>query len=308
MLEGEVIEGERILVVGATGMVARPVVSALAQANEVWGAARFRDAAARQRLEGLGVRTVQLDLKEADFSSLPDDFGYVVNMAVGHPPNFDTALAVNAEAVGLLISHVRSARAFLHCSSTGVYQPAGERAVREDDPLGDNHRALLPTYSISKIAAEAVVRTCCRLFELPSVIARLNVPYGNGPCWPAMHLEMILSGQPVEVLPGGPSFYTPIHTDDVVRQVPLLLGAASVPAVTVNWAGPDAVSVQEWCGYLASLVGAKACFSETDKALPGVVADTSRMEELIGPARVRWQDGMRQMAQARCGKGASEVK
>ena len=29
----------------------------------------------------------------------------------------------------------------------------------ETDPLGDNHRVMMPTYSISKIAAEAVVRT-----------------------------------------------------------------------------------------------------------------------------------------------------
>ena len=29
-----------------------------------------------------------------------------------------------------------------------------EEPAREGDPLGDNHRAMLPTYSISKLAAE----------------------------------------------------------------------------------------------------------------------------------------------------------
>ena len=35
---------------------------------------------------------------------------------------------------------------------------------------------MMPTYCISKIAAEAVVRTTWRIFELPTTIARLNVP------------------------------------------------------------------------------------------------------------------------------------
>ena len=60
------------------------------------------------------------------------------------------------------MAHCRNARAFLHCSSTGVYEAADGAPQRETDPLGDNHRVMMPTYSISKIAAEAVVRTTCR--------------------------------------------------------------------------------------------------------------------------------------------------
>ena len=292
------LKGERILVVGATGMVAGPVVRDLAQRNEVWGAARFKNRRARAALEDAGVRTVVLDLAEPDLSPLPTGLDYVINLAVTHAPDFSSALAANAENLGLLMAHYRDVKAFLHCSSTGVYQADGQHPMREEDPLGDNHRALLPTYSISKIAAEAVANLSARLHNLPTTIARLNVPYGECVAWPSMHLECILAGQPIQLLPGEPSVYSPIHSDDIIRQIPLLLGAASVPATTVNWAGPDVVSVQDWCAYLGRLVGREPVFEYTDAALPSVAVDVTRMVELIGPAEVRWQDGMRRMVAA----------
>jgi nucleoside-diphosphate-sugar epimerase len=243
------------------------------------------------------VKTAVLDLSDPDFSDLPRDVDYVVNLSVTHAPDFSSALASNAENLGLLMAHYRDVEAFLHCSSTGVYQPNGTHAMREDDPLGDNHRALLPTYSISKIAAEVVARLSSRLYSLRTVIPRLNVPYGDCLAWPSMHLEAILAGQPIQVLPGEETVYSPIHSDDIIRQIPLLLDAAAVPAATVNWAGPDVVSVQEWCRYLGGLVGAEPVFEETDLALPSVAVDVTRMNELIGPSEVHWRDGMRRMVE-----------
>ena len=289
------LEGQRVVVLGATGMVATPVVRSLAADNEVWGVARFHNRAAKADLEERGVHTVTVDLADPDLSLLPKDVDYVVNLAVTHSNDFATALRSNAENLGLVMRHFQGAKAFLHCSSTGVYAPNGSHRMRESDPLGDNHRALLPTYSISKIAAESVARLSARLYDLPTVIARLNVPYGDAVAWPSIHLECILGGQPIQVLPGEPSYYSPIHSDDIIRHIPRLLDAAAVPAVTVNWAGPDVVSVQEWCRYLGSLVGQEPVFEETDLALPSVAVDTSYMDELIGPAQVRWQDGMARM-------------
>jgi nucleoside-diphosphate-sugar epimerase len=295
------LKGKNILVVGATGMVATPIVRSLAKDNDVWGAARFRDARAREQLEAEGVHTVTLDLADPDFSQVPDRLDYVVNLAVTHAPDFASALASNAENLGLLMARCRDAKAFLHGSSTGVYQPNGQHPMRETDPLGDNHRVLLPTYSISKIAAEVVARLSARLHGLPTVIARLNVPYGECIAWPSIHLECILADQPIQVLPGEESVYSPIHSDDIIRQIPLLLGIADVPAPTVNWAGPDVVSVQEWCRYIGKLVGKEPVFEETAMALPSVAVDVTRMNELIGPSLVHWQDGIRRMVEARVG-------
>jgi nucleoside-diphosphate-sugar epimerase len=291
------LKGKKLVVLGATGMVATPVVRHLAEHNEVWGAARFNDPQAKARLESWGVRTVVVDLIDPDLSGLPTDVDYVINLAVTHPATFSKALAANAESLGLVMAHFRGVDAFLHCSSTGVYAPNGQHPMRENDPLGDNHRVLLPTYSISKIAAESVARLSARLYDLPTVIARLNVPYGECVAWPSIHLECILAGQPIQVLPGEDSVYSPIHSDDIIRQIPLLLGVASVPATTVNWAGPDVVSVQEWCAYLGALVGREPIIEQTEMALPSVAVDVTRMNELIGPSEVHWRDGMRRMVE-----------
>jgi UDP-glucuronate 4-epimerase len=292
------MRGAKILVTGPTGQVATPVTMALAADNQVWGAARFRDAAARQALEEAGVHCVTVDLASGDFSAIPADFDYVVNLAVARSGRWTKDLAANAEGVGLLMAHCRSATAFLHCSSTAVYDPPDDAPRSEDAALGDNHKVMFPTYSISKIAGEAVVGTMARVLDLPTTIARLNVPYGDGAGWPFWQLEMILSGTPIPVPPGGPATYNPIHSDDIIRQVPLLLEVASVPATTVNWAGPSVVSLQEWCTYLGSLVGREVSFVENDEALRGVPCDVSRMHELIGPAVVDWRDGMRRLVQA----------
>jgi nucleoside-diphosphate-sugar epimerase len=113
------------------------------------------------------------------------------------------------------------------------------------------------------------------------------------------HLALMEAGKPVAVHADAPSEFHPIHSDDIVAQVPKLLDVATVPATTVNWAGPDTVSIQEWCAFLGELVGREATFVETDQTLAGVPVDTTRMHELIGPARVHWQDGLRRMVAAR---------
>ena len=59
------------MVTGVTGQVAEPVAVALADENEVVGAARFKDEAARPRLEAAGVRCVPIDLATGDVAGLP---------------------------------------------------------------------------------------------------------------------------------------------------------------------------------------------------------------------------------------------
>ena len=295
------MKDQKILITGPTGQVALPVALALARENEVWGAARFSDAAARRRLEDAGVRCVAMDLGDGDFTGLPADFDYVLNLAVAKSPDgdFDADLRANGEATGLLMSHCRRAKAFLHCSTTGVYQPAGHHVFRETDPLGDNHRVMMPTYSIAKIATEVVARTMCRELRLPTTIARLCVPYGDNGGWPWYHLLMMRGGTPVPVHPDRPSRYTLIHEDDIIATIPGLLRAASVPATIVNWAGQEHVAIEEWCAYLGELCGLEPRFDVTDKALDSVQVDTSRLVELVGPAKVGWQEGLRRMVLAR---------
>ena len=291
----------KILVTGPTGQVATPITLALARDNEVWGAARFRDPAAAGDLADAGVRCVPVDLTAGDFGPLPDDFDYVLNLAVIRSGRWTKDMAANGESAALLMAHCRKAKAFLHCSSAAVYAGGGP-PNNEDAPLGDNHHRLMPTYSLSKIGAEVAVRAMARHLGLPTTIARLGVPYGDNGGWPAIHLEMILAGQPIPVVAGGPdaSRFNPIHEEDFVAQIPRLLEIASVPATTVNWGGDAGVSIQDWCGYLGDLVDRTPVFVETDEGtIVGTDMDLSRLHELVGPASVDWRQGLRRMVSVR---------
>jgi nucleoside-diphosphate-sugar epimerase len=293
-----VLSGARILVTGPTGQVALPLTRALARDNDVIGIARFRDAEARASLEADGVTCIEANLAEGDFSAVPADVDYVLNLAVVKSNRWDVDLRANAEAAGLLMAHTRGAKAWLHCSSTGVYQPAGHHPLAETDPLGDNHRVIMETYSISKIAAETVVRLGARQWDLPTTIARLNVPYGDNGGWPAFHLAMIEAGQPVPIHPERPNLFTPIHEDDIVRMVPRLLEIATVPATTVNWGGSEAASIEDWCALFGEIVGRDVAFVETEQTISSVVIDPTKMHELVGRTEVDWRDGMRRLAAA----------
>ncbi|WP_436789547.1 NAD-dependent epimerase/dehydratase family protein [Yinghuangia sp. YIM S10712] len=293
------LEGSKIVVTGVTGQVAEPVARMLARDNEVYGAARFTDDEARERLEAAGVTCVRIDLAAGDVADLPADADYVVNFAVAKSGAWGADLDANAGGVLWLMDHHRSARAFLHCSSTAVYQPDGHRTFRESDPLGDNHRvwSFLETYSICKIAAEGAARWGSARYRLPTTIARLSVPYGDNGGWPAIHLEMMIAGVPIQVHPDGPSVYHPIHEQDVVDSLPALFAAAATPATTVNWGGSDPVSIREWCAHLGELTGLDPEFETTDETVTGVALDLTRMHELIGTTGVHWKDGMRRMVE-----------
>jgi UDP-glucuronate 4-epimerase len=296
------ISGAKILVTGVTGTVAGPVARALAGDNDVWGVARFSDADARRDLEDAGVTCVPFDFMQPDFTDLPDDFRHVLHFGVVRgldALDFAGHIAGNAEVGGLILAHCRGAESFLHCSSTSVYLQSSE-LLRESAPLADNHRNRNPTYSISKIAAEAVIRSAARTFGVPTVIARLNVPYGDNGGMPARYLDLVVAGEPVPVHPSGPAVFTPIHEDDIVAGVPALLAAAEIPPVTVNWAGPQPVSVEEWCEFMAAELGRPVRFVYSEAAIQRVACDTTRYQQLVDCTHtVDWRDGMRRMVRAR---------
>lgn len=293
------MKDQKILVTGPTGQVAGPVASYLAQDNEVWATARFSDESKKTAFEAEGIQCVKSDLESGDFSALPDDFDYVLHFACSRTPDFETDLRANSEGVGLLMSHVRRAKGFLACSTTGVYEADDHNPFSETSPLGDNHRVMMPTYSISKIGAEVVARFAAREFNLPTIITRLNTPYGSNGGWPYFHLLMIKQGTPVPVHTNKPSQYTLLHQDDINRTVSGLVQAASVPAQIVNWSGQEHVAIEEWCTYLGELIGVEPKFDYTENTLESVMTDNSRMRELVGPAQVEWKDGLRRMVEAR---------
>lgn len=298
----EPLTGKRILVTGVTGWVAGPLARDLAAAgNEVFGAARLRDDAQRRALEADGVTPVRIDLARGDLDEVPGDLDVVLNLAVAKVDSFALAMAVNAEGAAdlLEVAASRSDRlaAYLQCSSTAVYQPHGHEPRREGDPLGDSHRPMpgMPTYSISKIAGEVLVGHTARRLGVPTVIARLNVPYGDTWGWPLFHLLLMEQGQPVPVHVDAPTSYTPIHADDIAASIPYLLALASVPATTVNWGGDEVVAIEDWCEAMGALTGLRPTFEPTEATIAAIIPDLERLHATGFRCRVPFAEGIRRL-------------
>ena len=192
-------------------------------------------------------------------------------------------------------------------STHSVYRPPADgdpyHVFPETDPLGEVNAAHAPTYSMSKIAQEAVARTCARLFDLPVTIARMNASYGPNGGLPTMQMDALMAGDPV-VTRWDPCVYNPIHQDDINAQTEALLDAATVPATIVNWAGDESASVQEWCGYIGELAGIEPEVQVVEQpgTLRGSVTDNTKRIALAGPCKVGWREGIKATFDAKYGQ------
>jgi nucleoside-diphosphate-sugar epimerase len=305
------IEDEKILISGVSGIVAQPLARFLAKSNEVWGIARFsdggreieqfspatgetpidRDLSPRQSLEATGITTRAVDMGAGDFSSLPDDFTYVLHLSWMRADlaHLEGALRTNVEGPGLLLQHCRKAKAALVMSGMGIYSPSEDpyHPYSETDPIGRGSTAYAPTSPASKLGVEAVARFCARAFDLPIVITRLNTFFGGPSSFPGMHVSAVLDGRTMTA-PSDPNIHTPIHANDMADQLEALLDAASVPATITNWCGDSDVTVQEWIAVASELSGQPGRIDA--KYVPaspaGTRADPTRRRAITGPCQV----------------------
>jgi len=295
----EPLRGKRILVTGVTGWVAGPLAASLAaDGNTVFGAARFRDPDQRQPWIDRGVTPVSIDLENDRLDEVPAGLDLVLHFAVAKSSDFEQAFASNAEGSANLmqVAAERSdAMTFFHCSSTAVYAPHDHDPRKETDLLGDSHRPMpgMPTYSISKIAGEVLVKHTAKRLGVPTVIARLNVPYGDTYGWMLFHLMMMERNIPVPVHVDQPTSYTPIHADDIARSIPYLLSFASTPAEIVNWGGDQVVSIEDWCGEMGRLTGLVPSFNPTTATIAAIVPDLEKLHSSGFRSSVDWREGIR---------------
>ena len=296
------IHGARLLVTGPAGQIATDLCARLVAAgNEVWGAARFSVPGSEERCQRAGIRTVRCDLAAGELGVLPE-VDFVLHLAASQRPDhdYDAAIRANAEATGLLMQRYAGAvEAMLVMSTHSVYAPHDdpEHVFAETDPLGDPKPLHSPTYGVSKLMNEGVARAAARMFGVPTVIARMNASYGPAGGLPVIHLRRVAAGETVTTR-WDPCPYQPIHADDIAGQVGDLLGAASVPATIVNWAGDEVVTVQEWVTHFAALLGvpARVDVVPVPGTLRGSIADVTLRRSITGPCRVGWRAGFAELA------------
>ncbi|MET9770925.1 NAD(P)-dependent oxidoreductase [Streptomyces sp. NPDC006415] len=299
------LTGKKILVTGGTGQVARPVAEALAERNEVWCLGRFGAPGVEAELASRGITTVHWDMDDTagdGLKGVPEDFTHVIHSAVrrGEDGDFNAAAEVNSVAAGRLMTHCRTAEAFLYVSTGALYaRQELDHPYTETDPV-DGVADWLPAYPIGKIATEGAVRAFARVLDLPTTIARLNIAYGPGGYGgvPMLYFKRMLAGEPIPVPLQGQNWCSLLHTDDLVAQVPALWRAAGTPATLVNWGGDEPVGITDCIRHLERLTGVSARLVPSEVTRETYRFDPTLRRELTGPCTVGWRDGIRRTLEA----------
>jgi nucleoside-diphosphate-sugar epimerase len=288
------LSGRRVLVTGASGLVAYPVALELAKSNDVYAVARFSNPEQRRSLDEAGVRTIAFDLAEHDLSPLPRSVDVVINYAV-LGANDKNVYNVNAGAAGRLARRYRDCQAFVHGSTGSLYRYQGERPLREDDPYGLH--SSIEAYAASKIAAEFLLKHLCEDYHMPTTIVRIFSFYGPRGGAITQRIDQVAKGQPVSVYPGARNVYTPLYEDDYVEKTIAAATIAKTPAEIVNLGGTEPVTIQEYCEMAGELLGKKPIFIENSAAWP-LWGDTAKMLTLLGPCRISMREGVRRVVEA----------
>lgn len=294
------LTGEKILVTGVAGRIGFPITRKLVQeGNEVWGLARFSKPDDRSMLEAMGVRCVVTDLGRDSLDDLPEDFSYVFHAGalLGAPAEQDWqyTFEVNAQGTGRLLKHCRRAKGFVHCSTGSQYKYQGHRPLVEADPPGIH----IHNYSLSKIAAEAIVTYVANEWDIPTTIIRICSTYGPMGGAPANRLDALVAGEAIKLHPDKPNPYNPIYEDDQVELGIKAMTVGRTPPLVVNWGGSEMVSAEDYCTYMGNLLGLSPKFEYTNEAYHPLWIDTSYMHEVLGRTKVHWKDGFRRLIRAR---------
>jgi nucleoside-diphosphate-sugar epimerase len=288
------LSGHRVLVTGASGLMAFPIIEALARSNEVYAVARFSKPEQQRLLESAGAHPIAFDLAERDLSPLPRSVDIVFNFAVLGPKEKEV-YNVNAGAVGRLASRYRDCKAFVQGSTGSVYAYQGERPLREDDPYGLH--STMEAYAASKIAMEFLLRHLSEEYRMPTVMLRIFSLYGPRGGAISQRIDQVAQGLPVSIYPGVRNVYTPTYQDDYVEKAIASTSIASTPAEIINFGGTEAVTTQEYCNMAGELLGKKPIYVEDSRAWP-IWADTTKMVARLGPCRTSVREGVRRVVEA----------
>lgn len=286
------MKGKRVLVTGASGLVAFPVAVELAKDNEVYAVARYSNDAERRKIEAAGAQAIAFDMASEDMSPLPASVDVVINYAVLPPKYGNLAYEVNTAATGRLARRYRDCEAFVHGSTGSLYEYQGERPLREDDPYGLHAGG--ENYAASKIAAEYMLKHLTHDYGLPVTIVRIFSFYGPRGGAVTQRVDQVLRGEPVSVYPGVRNVHTPLYEDDYVEKTIAAAGIARVGCEIVNVGGSEAITTQEYCTIAGEIAGIEPIFVENSHSWP-IWGDTTRMEKLLGPSKVSVREGIRRV-------------
>jgi hypothetical protein len=276
-----------LIVLGAGGKMgptlARMARRALTRADprtpqRVFAVSRFSSANAERALRDAGVETIRCDLtKTADVSALPD----APNVIYMAGQKFGTRDApertwINNVVVPAICGERYATSRIVAFSTGNVYPlvPVASGGAREIDPVGP-----VGEYAATCVGRERVFEHLAATAGTCVAIVRLNYAIDLRYGVLVDLATTLLRGAPIPLAMGHVNV---IWQGDANRAALELLPHASAPPLVVNVTGATTLSVRDLATRLGSRLGV-AAHTEGTEAADALLANTSRMCELLGP-------------------------
>jgi nucleoside-diphosphate-sugar epimerase len=281
------IDGD-LIVLGVAGKMgptlarmARRALDAAGSRARVIGVSRFSSAAARERLERYGIETIRCDLlSEDEVRRLPDarNVIFMAGRKFGSTSDEPLTWAMNTHVPAVVCRRYRGSR-IVAFSTGNVYglTTAGRGGSREQDapqPAGE--------YAMSCLGRERLFEHFSRIEGTPVVILRLN--YASELRYGVLVdlARRVLRGEPIDLTMG---YFNAIWQGDANAMALAALAHASSPALIVNVAGAEELSVRAACVGLARLMNVEVAFTGQE-APDALLSNGSRGRALLGTPRV----------------------
>jgi len=297
------LNGRKVLITGHTGRIGQAIAERFAPICDMWGLARYSREGSWEETVATGLTPVRGDLGRGSLDEVPTDFDYVLNIAAAiHPATTDEGLVDNCEGPARLMSHCRSAKAFLHVSTVSVHKYSDDprHVYTEESDIG---AGIGSAYGISKLAGEGAVRAGAIILDLPTVICRQNVQYGGAHPDANVIEQMIdrfIETGEVPVPSDHEYFNSADYLYDIPDWIEPCLAAASVPPAIVNWCGDEAINWVELFEYIGQLIDRQPRFVKVGNfPFPNSVQDPSKRQSIAGLARTPWKEGFRRSIEMR---------
>jgi dTDP-4-dehydrorhamnose reductase len=249
--------------------------------RQVIAVSRFTDPAARQALEGWGVRTIVADLADRRaLAALPDapSVVYMAGQKFGSADVPARLWGTNAFLPGLVAERYATSR--IAAFSTGnVYPntPAPGRGAAEDHaltPLGE--------YANSCVGRERVLEYVCERQRTRLAIIRLSYAVDLRYGVLVDIAQRLRRGEPIDVRTGHVNV---IWQGDASAQALQALARADTPPFVVNVTGPETLSVQAIARRLSRHFHRDPRFVGMT-APDALLSDTALAQRLFGPPQV----------------------
>lgn len=289
------------VVTGAGGLTGSRLIENMGEDFAVVGVSRSRP-------PGLPADShVPLDFSGAwDTDALPERADAVVHLAQSEhfrdfPERAEDVFRVNTESTVRLLDYARraGARTFVLASSGGVYGSGdGEFSEEAALPLDEN----LGFYLGTKLCSEVLARSYAPFMDV--IVLRFFFVYGPGQRQTMLIPRLVRSvaeGNPITLQGKDGIKINPTYVDDAADAVKRALDISG--SHQINIGGPEALSLREIGEAIGRAVGREPVFETREDATPRhLVGDVSRMSELLGAPKVRFEEGVRRYLKSERGK------